>query len=101
MELSQEDAGRRCAVRVGESVTITLPESPTTGYRWHPDVDSELLASSDDSFEGAQDPRGAPGIRRLTFTALRAGSTTVRLVKKRAWESTGVEAFEIPLDVES
>ncbi len=100
MELSQADAGRRCAIRVGDTVTISLPESPTTGYRWHPEVDTDFLAASDDSYEGAQDPRGAPGIRRLAFTAVRTGSTTLRLVRRRSWESTGVEAFEIPLDVE-
>ena len=100
MELTERHAGRRCAIRVGESVTVSLPENPTTGYRWHPDVDPDLLAAADDSYEGPPEPRGAAGTRRLSFTALRPGSGTLRLVRRRAWEATGVETFEVPLDIE-
>src|SRR3954451_533006 len=101
MELSEQDAGRRCTVRVGDSVTIVLPENPTTGYRWHPDVDTEALAPAEDRYEDPGQSRGAAGTRRLTFVARRPGVTRLHLVKERAWEQTAAEEFEVSLDVQA
>jgi|SRR3954447_65999 len=100
MELREQDAGRRCTVRVGDSVTVLLPENPTTGYRWHPDVDAEALAPAEDRYEEPDEPRGGAGTRRLSFTAERPGTTRLHLVKKRAWEEAVVEDFHVSLDVQ-
>ncbi len=99
VELTQQDSGRRHSVRVGDEVTVVLPETPTTGYRWHPDVDATALEPTDDQYEGPTEPRGAGGTRRLTFTARRAGPVHLRLVKWRAWETSAVEEFAVDLDV--
>ncbi len=99
VELAQSDSGTRRTVRVGESVTVVLPETATTGYRWHADVDSSVLESTADRYEGPTVPRGAAGSRRLTFRALRPGATRLRLLKRRAWENDAVEEFTVDLDV--
>lgn len=101
MELTEKDSGSRRTVRVGEDIVVTLPENPTTGYRWAADVDTSALSQTDDRYTGGTTPRGAGGLRRLTFTALRAGTVHVHLVKKRAWEKDdGGEQFTVDLTVE-
>lgn len=99
MELTKQDSGGRAAARVGEAIVVTLPENPTTGYRWAADVDTAQLQLADDQFEGSTTPRGAGGTRRLTFTASGPGTVHLRLVKKRSWEKEGVEHFEVDLEV--
>jgi inhibitor of cysteine peptidase len=100
VELTEKDSGTRRTAQVGEDIVVTLAENPTTGYRWAAQVDASTLAQTDDSYTGASTPRGAGGMRRLTFTALRAGTIHLRLVKKRAWEHDGdAEQFSVDLDV--
>lgn len=85
LELTGEDSGTTRTVRVGERVTLRLPENPTTGYRWQADVDEARLRLVEDRFDGPQTPRGAGGERVLTFEVLLTGSTTLRLANRRSW----------------
>jgi inhibitor of cysteine peptidase len=100
MELTERDSGARRTVRVGEHVTVVLPENPSTGYRWHADIDPAVLAQQADRYEGGREAIGAGGTRRLTFTTLRSGSTQLRLEKRRSWSREAIDAFEVQLDVD-
>ena len=98
MELSDGDAGTRRELRAGETISIALSESPTTGYRWE-------LASPDD-FEEIGDrtiaatlPPGAPGTRLFLLRPRRSGSLRLRFVKRRRWERTAAEEFVVDLDL--
>ena len=99
MELGQADSGGRRGARVGEDVVVALAENPTTGYRWYPDVDETALQVADDRNDGPVERRGAPGIRYITFRALRTGPTRLRLERKRPWEVAAVEEFAVDLDI--
>ena len=101
MELTQEDSGGQRRVRVGDYLTVVLSENPTTGYRWEAAIDAAALQQTDDRYEGPSQPRGVAGTRRLTFRVLRPGPTLLRLLKKRSWEATVVEEFDLDLDVEA
>ena len=57
MELTQHDSGGRRTTRVGEELSVVLAESPTTGYRWHPEIDAGTLQQTDDCYEGPTEPR--------------------------------------------
>jgi predicted secreted protein len=98
MELTQDDSGGRRATRVGDELSVVLSENPTTGYRWHPEADTETLQQTGDHYEGPTEPRGAAGARRLTFRVLRPGPVHLRVVKRRDWEETAVDEFSIDLD---
>jgi inhibitor of cysteine peptidase len=100
MELTQDDSGSRRSARVGEELSVVLAENPTTGYRWHSEIDARTLQQTGDRYEGPAGPRGAAGTRLLTFRALRPGPVHLRVVKRRAWEETAVDEFSIDLDVE-
>jgi inhibitor of cysteine peptidase len=99
MELTGEDAGSERHVTVGEPIEIRLAETPTTGYRWEPEVDAETLEKVDDRFEGPSEPRGAAGTRVLRFEGRRPGTITLRLVKRRSWEKGAAEEFTVRLQI--
>ncbi len=84
---------------MGEELVVALPENPTTGYRWYPDIDPELLEPVDDRNEGPVERRGASGTRYSTFRALRPGSTSLRMIMKRSWEAEHVEEFRVDLEI--
>src|SRR6266699_234609 len=66
MELTQDDSGGRRTTRVGEELSVVLAENPTTGYRWHSEIDARTLQQTGDRYEGHTEPRGAGGTRQLT-----------------------------------
>lgn len=86
-------------MRVGDRVTLTLGETPTTGYEWFAEVDVERLQEIENRFDGDTHPRGAAGSRIITFEALEAGPTTLRCNRRRAWEDDAAEQFQVYLDV--
>jgi len=98
VELIHSDSGGRRNARVGEDLTVVLGENPTTGYRWHADIDPAALQLTDDSYLGPTEPRGAGGTRRLVFRVLRPGPIHLRVVKRRPWEDTVAEEFGFDID---
>jgi inhibitor of cysteine peptidase len=99
MQLGKADSGAQVTIRVGDTVNIRLPENPTTGHRWHAEIDPAALRQVSDSYEGATSPRGAPGMRVLTLQALRPGQTLLRLVNRRSWEAEVNDEFLAHLNV--
>lgn len=99
MDLAYEDSGTERRVHVGETVRVSLPENPTTGYRWECDMDAEALHQMHDSYTGDVMPRGAKGARLLEFVALRPGVVTLRLVKRRSWDQAMAGEFTVLLRV--
>ncbi len=77
---------------------MTLPETATTGYRWHPDADESALRPIADTIEAPTMPRGAAGSRMVAFEVVRPGNLRLRLLKQRAWESSAVEEFTVELE---
>jgi inhibitor of cysteine peptidase len=99
VNLTQDDSGAARDLRLGDEITVVLDENPTTGYRWHADVDTARLQLTDDQYQGADRPIGASGVRRLTFAPLQAGPARLHLVKRRSWEQAVVAEFDIALDI--
>ena len=87
-------------MRLGDEITVVLGENPTTGYRWHADIDTDRLQLTDDQYQGSEHPIGSGGTRRMTFAPLRVGPARLHLVKRRAWEQAVDEEFEVALDVQ-
>ena len=100
IELTLSDRGRTVPVRLGDLVTLSLPENATTGVRWSlPESDAiEIVADENVAREGAI---GAEGLRVLTFRPARSGPMTLELIRRQAWESeqTADATFAVELDV--
>lgn len=77
-------------VTVGDTVVLTLPENPTTGYRWSadPSADHRLSLRTDSLELSEQDRLGTPGIRKFVLGAGSEGRQILRLVLRRPWETT-------------
>ncbi len=99
VNLTQDDSGGAREVRLGDEITVVLDENPTTGYRWHPDIDPARLQLTGDQYQGPERPVGASGTRRMTFALLEAGAARLHLVKRRSWEQVGVAEFNVALHV--
>ena len=84
-ELDEQADGKEVALEVGEELTLTLRENPTTGYRW--DVDKkggpacELV--SDEFVPPSGSAAGAGGHRRWHFRGAKAGHGDVVLTYGR------------------
>ena len=93
-QLTAADAGSTVTLAPNDFLTVTLDDNPTTGYSWALDqVDASVLAPQHDDFtQGSSNAPGSGGTRALSFKALRAGSTVLRL--KRWRPSEGDTRFE-------
>lgn len=99
VQLGQADSGGSRSVAVGADLSVVLPENPTTGYRWQLNADESFLQVVGDDFEVANRLRGAPGVRVLTFRALRRGQVRLALDRRRDWENVAVETFWLDLTI--
>lgn len=82
-----EAAGQDSVIqaRVGEEFVITLQSNPSTGYRWTlaDSLDPMLRLQAQTYVPQQSVMPGSGGHQRLTFTALAAGETTIRLRYQR------------------
>ena len=90
---SSNDGGQKELAR-GQTLVVTLDSNRTTGYGWAvADVDAAVLRQVGDSvFQSSNsNPNvvGAGGTETFRFEAASAGTTTLKLVYRRSWE-TGV-----------
>ena len=86
--LTRTDHGRSIEAQVGDRITVSLEENPTTGFRWAVDKnDDDVVALS--SSEYAVVPRsrvGGGGQRVVTFEVRKTGASAIQLKLWRAWE---------------
>jgi inhibitor of cysteine peptidase len=100
MELGPADDGAAVTARVGETITLRLPENPTSGFLWRSELDADRsIHLSVDRFHGPNEPRGAPGQHHFEFLAARPGITVLRLVKERSWEGKQTDEFAVTVNV--
>jgi uncharacterized protein YjbI with pentapeptide repeats len=103
--LGHADRGRRIEVRQGDTVTIRLPENPTTGYQWHVAAASSAVLSAIASLihqnfaPAATQAAGAGGERVLVFEARALGQASLRLVSKPSWRGDEAAAQDFSLDL--
>jgi inhibitor of cysteine peptidase len=103
IQIGNADNGGRRDLRVGDRFEVTLPENPTTGYRWqlHSPV-SPILEVEDDSFAGAAPGRvGAGGLRSWRFRTLKVGLARLVIDNRRSWEPAPIGTFEVTIDVKA
>jgi inhibitor of cysteine peptidase len=103
IQLTQVDKGKSITVHPGDEIVITLPENPTTGYRWAIDQTNEsILAPQAPTFTPT--PRasiGAGGARTFLFRAKQSGTVHLQLKLFRAWlgDSSIIDRFNATIQV--
>lgn len=88
MELTESDAGAEHAVDVGQELVVRLPETGTTGFRWHLAVPEDGVVLDEDRFD--VDPSGRPGaggVRAFRLHATKPGTHRLGATLQRSWGS--------------
>jgi inhibitor of cysteine peptidase len=100
-DLTSADNGRIIAVRVGDDVTLLLPDNPSTGFRWAVDADPDFVKIEVGEFIPPSTMVGGGGEAHWSFKAKRPGITKVTLTRWRPWEGerSAIERYEITLQV--
>lgn len=103
-ELTGDDAGTTVRVDNGDTFRVELEGNPTTGYSWEPEnLDTSILEQQGDwEFDPESSAVGAGGTVTTTFKAVGTGTTALRLIYHRPFE-TGVaplETWEVTVEVE-
>jgi Zn-dependent peptidase ImmA (M78 family)/predicted secreted protein len=98
--LDEAQEGREFAPRLQDEIHVILEETPSTGFVWTlVDPGSSALDLVDDTFEEFDDDQelvGSSGHRHLRFRVASAGSSRLRLEKRRPWQkdANAVASFE-------
>lgn len=105
VELTEEQNGGLVALKVGDLLTVRIEGNPTTGFTWEPDqLDSSLLEQQGEPvLTRLNNLTGGPSSYLFTFKAVKAGTTTLRLIYHRSWEK-GVQPeriFESAVDIQA
>lgn len=90
---SSEDNGKTVHVNPGDTVTLSLKENPSTGFRWIMETSGGLKTLQDSFTPSGTGLIGAGGVRTWKFLVIGTGRQTVSGVYKQAWmPTTGEEA---------
>lgn len=86
--LTEADAGSSVALRVGDTLEVTLPGNPTTGYQWAVGAgDAAILQlRGEPEFVAAGEALGSGGSVTLRFAAIGPGDLQLQLVYRRPFE---------------
>jgi|SRR5215213_5505064 len=98
IKLTRNDNGKTLEAQVGGSVVIELPENPTTGYVWTPDVKEGTGTAylSGSKYTPANESGiGGGGVRTFTVNVQSSGSATIEMKLRRQWEpeSAAIDRF--------
>ena len=101
--LTEADAGRSIELRVGDTMEVTLPGNPSTGFQWEVEsVDTSILKpSGEPEFKPSSNALGSSGQVTLRFEAVAAGQTTLKLIYHRPFEkdTPPAQTFEVTVTV--
>lgn len=93
IQLSAADSGRTVTMKVGDHLVVELDANPSTGYTWEiGEADSSIIkqvGETEYKSASATPMPGQGGTQVLRFQAVGSGSTTLKLIYHRPWE-TGV-----------
>jgi inhibitor of cysteine peptidase len=93
IEMNESDSGSLREFARGEEFQVSLPENPTTGYRWQFNLSGTgKLDILEDRFEpgaggGAGMVPGAGGRRLMRLMAKESGTVNLEALERRAWET--------------
>jgi inhibitor of cysteine peptidase len=88
------DNGRILALAPGTVITVALPENPSTGYAWSPEIDKIVGQILEDEFIPSGDNLlGAGGTHLFKIKIIGAGE--IRFSYMRPWENCPSETFRL------
>ena len=90
VEIGPADKGRHIELRKDDTLVVSLPENPSTGYRWAVDQVGGILQLEGTQFNLMKGAGvGAGGWRTLRFMAAATGAAKLQL---KLWQEWGGDA---------
>jgi inhibitor of cysteine peptidase len=85
MVIGEKDAGRTIELPVGTQIEISLPENPTTGFRWRLELSNADVCTivRDEYSAPSRLLPGAPGAHSWQLRAIMAGECDLQLSYRR------------------
>ncbi|MBZ5681317.1 MAG: protease inhibitor I42 family protein [Acidobacteriia bacterium] len=100
MQFDESANGREVELVAGEEFELSLPETPTAGYRWTLKGSGEPACSLvHESFQPATGKVGGSGTHSWRFRAVAPGNCLLALEYKRSWEARSEPARTFTLKV--
>ncbi len=96
---SNEDDGKTVHVNPGDTVTLSLRENPSTGFRWIMETSGGLKTLQDSYTPSGTGLIGAAGVRTWKFLVTGTGRQTISAVYKQAWMPTTGEETRYSLEM--
>jgi inhibitor of cysteine peptidase len=90
MQYDESANGSEIELSAGAEFGLSLPETPTTGYRWELKAGESECALLSESSQSAKGITGGSGSHSWRFRAPSSGSSSIVMDYKRSWE-TGAE----------
>jgi inhibitor of cysteine peptidase len=102
VHLTQDDAGSAIEVSPGDTVTVTLDQTGSTGYRWTVDDGTDPVLAMQGDETRSSPAVGSKGSVEWSFRAAAPGTTKLRLKLWRDWEGdkSVIERFEATVQVQ-
>ncbi|MCU0632718.1 MAG: protease inhibitor I42 family protein [Methanolinea sp.] len=85
---SNEDNGRTVNVNQGDTFTVSLPENPSTGFRWILETSGGIHTIQDTYQRSTTGLIGAGGVRTWKFLVSERGTHTISAIYKQSWMPT-------------
>lgn len=100
LRLTEADAGKSFALRVGDEVELRLGETASTGFVWTEQSNGSpaLKTLAKESDYPVAMP-GAPGAALFRYRAAAEGAAVLSLRLARGWEPAPVKEFLVRFDV--
>lgn len=103
ISIDESASGSTVALRPDQRLTVSLPGNPTTGFIWEvvPGAEAVLAQQGNPYFNRDSSALGAGGVYRFAFQAVGAGSTPLKMIYHRPFESgvTPARRFEVEVVV--
>ncbi len=98
--MTEKESGTSIDLHSGDTLAISLPDNPTTGFRWETEsVNEHILHPVEEPvYEPSSNLVGSGGRTTFQFTAANAGNTPLRLVYRRSFEKDAPPASTFELN---
>lgn len=98
--MAEEPAPPAITLPVGTSITIHLPNNPTTGYSWDiKNTDLKIVKVETSTQKPDEKLMGAPSPLTVTITGLKEGTTTLTMTYQRPWEKDKAPEIKLNLPI--
>jgi inhibitor of cysteine peptidase len=103
VKITEDMNGQTINLAKGETLTLSIEGNPTTGYSWNlTSVDEAVLKSAGEpGYDSSSTLTGAGGTYTFKFSAVEAGTTTLKLDYYRTFEKdvAPIKSFEVTVVV--